>query len=62
MFEREKVIAILVEDDFDDIIDRGSYANLRDILRYGHDGYDEMTDDELIKECEDRDIDIEGLE
>ena len=56
MFDREKVIEILIDDDFDAIINCGSYDYLCDILRSGHLGYDHMLDEELIKECEERDI------
>ena len=55
-FDRYKVINILIEDDFNDIVNYGGYNYLRDILNGGHIGYDNMLDEELIKECEERDI------
>ena len=55
-FDREKVIEILIDDDFDAIITCRSYENLYHILQHGHIGYDNFTNDELIRECEERDI------
>ena len=55
-FDRYKVIDILIEDDFNDIVNYAGYAYLRDILNGGHIGYDNMLDAELITECEERDI------
>ena len=56
MFDRDKVIEALINDDFDAIINCGSYDYLYDILQGGHIGYSNMMDNELIKECEERDI------
>ena len=56
MFDREKVIDILINDDFDAIVGCRSWDYLFDILNGGHKGYAHMTDEELIKECEERDI------
>ena len=56
MFDREKVIELLIDDDFDAIITNQSYDYLCDILMSGHVGYDNMSDDMLIAECEERDI------
>ena len=56
MFDREKVIEILIDDDFDAILTGGDYGYLDEILRNGHKGYDNMGEYELIKECEERDI------
>jgi len=56
MFDREKVIELLINDDFDAIINCGSYDYLSDILQSGHIGYDNMTDNELVDECEERGI------
>ena len=55
MFDREKVIDILVDDDFLDI-GENDYSFFEAILRDGWIGYENFTDDELIKECEERDI------
>ena len=56
MFDREKVIEILIDDDFDAIFNCRSHDYLYDILNGGHLGYSNMMDHELIKECEERDI------
>lgn len=56
MFDREKVIELLINDDFDAIINCGCYDYLYDILQSGHIGYDNMTDNELVDECEERGI------
>ena len=60
MFDREKVIESLIDDDFDGIRNgfllNGDSSYLFDILNNGHIGYDNFTNDELIKECEERDI------
>ena len=56
MFDREKVIEILIDDDFDAIVTCHSWDYLYDILNNGHLGYSNMMDHELIKECEERDI------
>ena len=59
-FDREKVIDILIDDDFDTIrngiILNNDSEYLYDILKDGHIGYDNMLDAELITECEERDI------
>jgi hypothetical protein len=56
MFDREKVIEILIEDDFFAILDSGDHDYLYNILYGGQKGYTHWTDDELIRECEERDI------
>ena len=56
MFDREKVIEILIDDDFDAILTGGDYGYLADILYGGHVGYNHMTDKMLMEECEERDI------
>ena len=56
MFDRDKVIEVLINDDFDAIVGCHSWDYLYDILQGGHIGYSNMMDNELIKECEERDI------
>lgn len=56
MFDRDKVIELLIEDDFDAIVGCRSWDYLYDILYHGQIGYSNYTDDELIKECNERDI------
>lgn len=53
MFDREKVIDELVDSDVNDI--RG-VEWVMSKLRTGFKGYENMSDEELISECEDRDI------
>ena len=58
MFDREKAIQELIDNDFSDIFNLGQEegAMLESILRNGFKGYAEMTDEELISELEQRDI------
>ena len=56
MFDRDKVIELLIDDDFLAIIDNGDHQYLYEILHTGQLGYTHWTDDELIRECEERDI------
>lgn len=59
MFDREKVIEALINDDFDAIVNCHSWDYLYDILQGGHIGYSNMTDNELVDECAERDIPFE---
>lgn len=61
MYDREKVIETLIDDDFLDI-GENDYSFFDAILKGGWIGYDNMTDEELIKECEERDIDYHVFE
>lgn len=58
MFDREKAINELIDNDFSDIFNLGQNegAVLESILRDGFKGYVNMTDEELIMELEQRDI------
>ena len=58
MFNREKVIETLVDDDIDYITNdkMGGLELLESYLKYGFKGYVDFTDEELIVECEQRDI------
>ena len=56
MFDRDRVIENLIDDDFLAIIDNGDHEYLYDILHGGFKGYNEMTDNELAVECDERDI------
>jgi hypothetical protein len=63
-YDRSKAIEALIRDDIDSII--VSYSDFGDtfgdtcyidsILRSGHKGYENMTDEEIIEELEGRDI------
>ena len=58
MFDRYAVIKVLIEDDLDYIENCGSDGKILmySYLQDGFKGYANFTDDELIKECEERDI------
>jgi hypothetical protein len=61
MFDRSKVIQELINSDVDYIPeDEESDFIVKDMLakylREGFKGYNNMSDEELIQECEDRDI------
>ena len=56
MFNRDEVIKVLIEDDLNSYIEHGWVDTLWFVLQSGFKGYDNFTDDELIKECEERDI------
>ena len=49
MFVREKVIDILIDDDFADAVVNDDYSYLEQIIRGGFIGYDNMDDEELIQ-------------
>lgn len=54
MFDRNLAIEELIACDMNTI---GNYPDYLDsILRYGHKGYNEYTDEELMEALEDRDI------
>ena len=55
-FDRDIVIEMLIESDMQVILECQSEEYLFDILKNGHIGYDNMLDEELIRECEERDI------
>jgi hypothetical protein len=58
MFDRYAVIKLLIEDDVDYIENCGDDGRiqLHSYLQDGFKGYANFTNDELIKECEERDI------
>lgn len=56
MFDRDRVIENLIDDDFFAILDNGDHEYLYHILFGGFKGYNEMTDNELAIECDERDI------
>ena len=58
MFDREKCIEVLINDDFDAIIGCGSYDYLYDILYHGQLGYSHFTDEELMQELRERDLSL----
>ena len=54
-YVRSKAIDALVNDDID-TVESGNYEVLVSILLEGFQGYHNMTDEEIMKELEDRDI------
>jgi len=58
MFDREKAISELLDNDFSDIFNLGQDegAMLESILLNGFKGYANFTDEELMQELQDRDI------
>lgn len=59
---REKMIDALVEDDFNSIMSGDATELLNSYLEFGHRGYHEYSDLELIRECAERDIPIELID
>jgi len=56
---REKMIKALVDSDFNSIINGDALELLDSYLEFGHRGYRDYSDLELIQECAERDIPIE---
>jgi 3-isopropylmalate dehydratase small subunit len=57
MFNREKAIETLVDNDFDTVMNSDyGVEYLRNILQIGLKGYANCTDEELMQELQDRDI------
>ena len=56
MFKRDEVVRLLIEDDINSYVEHGYIDTLWFILERGFKGYAHFTDDELIQECEERDI------
>ena len=57
MFDREKVIEALIDDDMEYIgsdVSGGGLELLESYLRHGFMGYDHMTNNELVGECDER--------
>ena len=56
MFDREKVIEALIDDDMEYINSNvsGGLELLESYLRHGFMGYDHMTNNELVGECDER--------
>jgi len=54
---REKMIKALVDSDFNSIIHGDALELLDSYLEFGHRGYRDYSDLELIRECAERDID-----
>ena len=61
MFNREKAVEVLIDDDFTTIMDLGDVGmdHLEMILRNGHRGYESMAAFELVDELNRRAIDLD---
>lgn len=55
---REKMIEALVDSDFDSIMNGDALELLNSYLEFGHRGYRDYSDLELIQECNEREIKI----
>ena len=58
MFERDKAIEALIGDDIDSFTNGGYTDTIWYVLAEGFKGYNHFSDDELIKELQERDISI----
>lgn len=56
MFDREKAIDTLINDDIDSIMNSHYIDTLNFILESGFKGYRNFSDDELMQELQERDI------
>lgn len=56
MISRDKVIQALIEDDINSYTEHGFVDTLWYILAEGFKGYNNFTDEELIQEVKERDI------
>jgi hypothetical protein len=59
---RDKMIDALVQNDFDSIMSGDATELLNSYLEFGHKGYRDYSDLELIQECAERDIPIELID
>lgn len=61
MFNREKAVEALIDDDFTTIIDGGDlgYDYLESLLRNGHKGYESLQVFELVDLLNERGYDLE---
>jgi hypothetical protein len=55
-FDRDELIELLVDNDFDSIMNGDATELLNSYLEFGHKGYRDYTDSELIAECEERNL------
>ena len=58
MFERDKAIECLINDDIDSFTNGGYTDSIWYILAEGFKGYNNFTDEELMQELQERDISI----
>ena len=60
-FDREQMIELLVNNDFDSIMSGDATELLNSYLEFGHKGYRDYTDLQLVVECEQRGLYVEVL-
>jgi hypothetical protein len=56
MFNRDKAVQCLIDDDYNTIMSGDANDYLINLLTFGHKGYNDFTDDELMQELTERDI------
>jgi hypothetical protein len=59
MFDREKAIQTLLDDDINTVVEcisNRDFEYLSNILEFGVKGWRDLTDDELMQELQERDI------
>ena len=61
MFDRDVMIQALVDNDFDSIMNGDATELLNSYLEFGHRGYRDYSDLELVTECEQRGLYVEVL-
>jgi hypothetical protein len=54
--QRDVAVSALVDNDFDSIMNGDSMELLNSYLMYGHKGYNDYTNDELVSELQARDM------
>jgi len=54
--QREVAVSALVDNDFDTIMSGDALELLNSYLMYGHKGYNDYTNDELVSELRERDM------
>lgn len=60
-YDRDVLIELLVDNDFDSIMSGDAMELLNSYLEFGHKGYREYTNSELVAECNERGL-LELLE
>lgn len=55
-FNRDEIIETLIDDDYEYISESGGFKWFHSILNNGFVGYDNMTDEELIDEYNERNL------
>ena len=56
VFDRNKAIDLLIDDDMHNLVDNGDSDFIRAALKHGFTGYTIYSDEELLKELTNRDL------